>query len=124
MPIGESSQMSAHKEEPAQVFEVVRRLGTGSYAVVYLVREVLHMESEEDRQRLECENDGEDLDMSLDGHESDVVCREKMPRGNVYGKEYAIKLLSKANLDEEALSAQMFEASRLGLSLNQYLYFL
>ncbi|THH20828.1 hypothetical protein EW146_g576 [Bondarzewia mesenterica] len=34
------SSVAVH-EQPAQEFEVIRKLGTGSYAVVYLVREVL-----------------------------------------------------------------------------------
>lgn len=42
--------------------------------------------------------------MSDDGHGADSEDR-------VYGKEYAIKVLSKANLDEEALDAQLFEVS-------------
>ncbi|KAI6021491.1 CAMK/CAMK-unique protein kinase [Pisolithus microcarpus] len=53
----------------ATEFQVVRKLGTGSYAVVYLVRE------------------------------SYVS----------YGREFALKCLSKANLDEEALIAQLSE---------------
>ena len=102
----------AEGEEPAKTFEVVRRLGAGSYAVVYLVKEVLHVGEEASEGVDEgCESDGADLDMSMDGHDRDEACvfvkRQRMDR--VYGKEYAIKLLSKANLDEEALSAQMLE---------------
>ena len=103
VPIGESKG-----EELASAFEVVRRLGAGSYAVVYLVREVLRMDEREEDDR-DYESDGADLDMSMDGHDRDVACVRKEKKGHVYGKEYAVKLLSKANLDEEALSAQMFE---------------
>ena len=101
------------KEEPANVFEVVRKLGAGSYAVVYLVREVLSMGDAGDES---CENDGADLDMSMDGHDRDEVCVFRREKGGpVYGKEYAVKLLSKVNLDEEALNAQMFEVRVLGI---------
>lgn len=82
-------------EEPAKEFEVVRRLGAGSYAVVYLVREVLYRPPPSD-----------------DGHMSTVGLMDmddKFRPSTVYGREYAIKCLSKANLDEEALAAQMSE---------------
>ncbi|TFK44538.1 hypothetical protein BDQ12DRAFT_593580 [Crucibulum laeve] len=86
-------------KEPAQEFEVVRRLGSGSYAVVYLVREVLSRSPP-----------------SEDGHMSTIGAMEldgkflRQPE-TVYGREYAIKCLSKANLDEEALAAQMSEVT-------------
>lgn len=99
-----SSIAAPSAEEPACTFEVVRRLGTGSYAVVYLVREVLYRAPVgEDL----CEDDGADLDMSMDGHGD--MDTERIKRENVYGREYAVKLLSKANLDAEALEAQIFE---------------
>ncbi|THV06740.1 kinase-like protein [Dendrothele bispora CBS 962.96] len=85
-------------EEPAKEFEVKKRLGAGSYAVVYLVSEVLYRPPP-----------------SEDGHSSAVGSIEL--EGNdtkpsiVYGREYAIKCLSKANLDEEALAAQMTEVT-------------
>lgn len=87
-------------EEPAQEFEVVRRLGAGSYAVVYLVREVLYRPPP-----------------SEDGHPATVgtmdiddLSASRNP-STVYGREFAVKCLSKANLDEEALAAQMSEAT-------------
>lgn len=85
--------------EPAKEFEVVRRLGTGSYAVVYLVKEVLARPA-----------------VSDDGHCS-AVGRMEMEGETVkdrweYGREFAVKLLSKANLDEEALASQLFEVRR------------
>ena len=83
-------------EAPAQEFQVVRRLGTGSYAVVYLVREVLSRPSY-----------SHDSHMSLDGMElDDKVSRRQSIE---YGRDFAIKCLSKANLDEDALKAQMSE---------------
>lgn len=81
---------------PAKEFEVVRRLGTGSYAVVYLVQEVLFRHVPSD--------DGHSIlgSMEFDGSH---------PSQTVYGRQFAIKLLSKANLDEEALEAQMSEVT-------------
>ncbi|GBE81412.1 kinase-like protein [Sparassis crispa] len=93
-----SSEPRVDYDEPAKEFEVVRKLGTGSYAVVYLVREVLSRPLPSD-----------------DGHYA--VGRLELDEGPArrpsveYGREYAIKLLSKANLDKEALDAQMFEAT-------------
>lgn len=80
----------------AQEFEVVRQLGTGSYAVVYLVREVLFRPAH-----------SQDGHISLDGMELDD---KPTSRTSIeYGREFAIKCLSKANLDEEALAAQKAE---------------
>lgn len=119
-----SMEKAGAGDEPAKTFEVVRRLGTGSYAVVYLVREVLHLAAPLASPRLDTD-DGRDLDMSLDGHSCDdhddderemegrsagAVGQEE--NGSVYGREFAVKLLSKANLDDEALAAQMFEVRR------------
>ncbi|KAI0655911.1 kinase-like protein [Cubamyces menziesii] len=98
VPISSSEPRVDH-DEPAKEFEVVRKLGSGSYAVVYLVREVLS--------RPQASDDGHaitigrmDLDDGSPGNQS-----------TEYGREYAIKVLSKANLDEEALTAQLFEAT-------------
>ncbi|KAJ7594754.1 hypothetical protein C8J56DRAFT_448170 [Mycena floridula] len=85
-------------EEPAKEFEVVRRLGAGSYAVVYLVREVLY--------RPPLSDDGHITVGHMDM--DDKFCRRPT---TVYGREYAIKCLSKANLNEEALAAQMSEVT-------------
>ncbi|EIN11724.1 kinase-like protein [Punctularia strigosozonata HHB-11173 SS5] len=83
--------------EPAAEFEVVKRLGTGSYAVVYLVREVLSRGtvSEDDH----CNVGRLELDDASSRHSVE------------YGREYAIKVLSKANLDQDALEAQMTEVT-------------
>jgi hypothetical protein len=84
-------------EEPAKEFEIVRLLGTGSYAVVYLVREVLS-------RRLPSEDEHSPLGrLEID----DRFARRPSFE---YGREYAIKCLSKANLDQEALATQTFEA--------------
>lgn len=78
-----------------QEFKVVRVLGTGSYAVVYLVQEVLSRPPPSD-----------DGHMSIFGS----MDSDGAPQ-TVYGREFALKLLSKANLDEEALTAQMSEVT-------------
>jgi hypothetical protein len=86
----------AHEPPLASEFEVVRRLGSGSYAVVYLVREVLARR-----------------DPSDDGHVAGRLDLDDAASAGsalvTYGREFAIKCLSKANLDEEALEAQMAE---------------
>ena len=97
---------------PAKEFEVVRKLGTGSYAVVYLVREVLSRKTMLVPSSTLSSEDGHGvaavgrMDMSDDG-----LVREEEDR--IYGQEYAIKVLSKANLDQEALDAQLFEVRRI-----------
>ena len=80
----------------AKEFEVVRKLGTGSYAVVYLVREVLS--------RTLPSEDGHcgALDLGDTSHSTSYV---------TYGRDFALKCLSKANLDQDALAAQMSEVS-------------
>ncbi|KAF9047326.1 hypothetical protein BJ165DRAFT_1403061 [Panaeolus papilionaceus] len=91
---------SLDQQQPAQEFEVIKQLGTGSYAVVYLVQEVLYRPPRSD-----------------DGHMSTIGVMEFDNRlgggsgATVYGRKYAIKCLSKANLDEEALALQMTEAT-------------
>jgi hypothetical protein len=88
-------------EAPAQEFEVIRRLGTGSYAVVYHVREVLS--------RPVPSMDGH---ISIEGMELDdkLTSRPTIE----YGRDFAIKCLSKVDLDgEEALVAQKAEVSAI-----------
>ncbi|KAG2043538.1 kinase-like domain-containing protein [Suillus americanus] len=77
----------------AKEFEVVRRLGTGSYAVVYRVREVISRSP-----------------ISDDGHVG-VLDLDPSPPPIVYGRHFALKVLSKANLDSEALTAQLTEVT-------------
>ncbi|KIK03076.1 hypothetical protein K443DRAFT_655140 [Laccaria amethystina LaAM-08-1] len=95
----DSKQVSSHSTNSSrrQEFEVVRRLGTGSYAVVYLVQEVLFRPAP-----------------SEDGHMSTIGFMEFSDDGTfvrnpetVYGCNFAIKYLSKANLDKDALAARM-----------------
>ncbi|KAJ7668422.1 hypothetical protein DFH06DRAFT_982908 [Mycena polygramma] len=88
-----------HDTQPAREFEVVRRLGAGSYAVVYQVLEVL-----------ERAPPSEDGHSSMMGH-MDLDGKHSRTPSTTYGREYAIKCLSKANLDGEALTAQMDEVT-------------
>ena len=86
---------SVHDNTPgiAPDFEVIRKLGTGSYAVVYLVREVLSRSIP-----------------SEDGHCGILDLGDAPTTSYVsYGREFALKCLSKANLDEDALAAQLSE---------------
>ncbi|KAK7057417.1 U3 small nucleolar RNA-associated protein 6 [Favolaschia claudopus] len=94
---------------PAREFEVVRRLGAGSYAVVYQVLEVLERAPR-----------SEDGHSSMMGH-MDIDGKPQHARSpsTKYGREYAIKCLSKANLDDEALTAQMDEVT-IHQSLNAH----
>ncbi|KAI6131630.1 CAMK/CAMK-unique protein kinase [Pisolithus croceorrhizus] len=78
----------------ASELQVIRKLGTGSYAVVYLVREVLS--------RTTPSEDGHCGPLDLADTPSDKSYVS-------YGREFALKCLSKANLDEEALIAQLSE---------------
>lgn len=85
---------------PAKWLEVVRKLGSGSYAVVYLVREVLSSPP--------FPQDDDDTQLAfVDNLELDVPPRDPV----VFGREFAIKCLSKANLNRDALEAQLFEAT-------------
>src|ERR1700722_12232905 len=89
------SSFVSHRQEPANEFKIIRRLGTGSYAVVYLVREVLYHPLP-----------------SEDGHSSFLGSMDidgKISPAIEYGRNFAIKCLSKANLDQSALAAQMSE---------------
>ena len=88
--------------DPAPQLEVIGRLGSGSYAVVYLVKEVLARPSPSD-----------DAYISIGPFDLDAH-----PPQTVYGRKYAIKCLSKANLDDEALNAQLTEVRFLSLSLS------
>uniref|UniRef100_A0A0W0FEE6 Protein kinase domain-containing protein n=1 Tax=Moniliophthora roreri TaxID=221103 RepID=A0A0W0FEE6_MONRR len=92
------SFQSAEYEQPAREFEVVRRLGAGSYAVVYLVCEVLSRPPPSEG------------NLSMMGS-MELEGKSRPSQQIQYGREYAIKCLSKANLDEDALAAQMTEVT-------------
>lgn len=87
--------------DPTTKFEVIRKLGTGSYAVVFLVREVFgshRLHSSEDDDQFPA--GGLDLSSS-----SSALVKP------TYGREFAIKCLSKANLSPQELQVQMFEVN-------------
>ncbi|KAJ3487109.1 hypothetical protein NLJ89_g11746 [Agrocybe chaxingu] len=87
--------------EPVHEFEVIKQLGTGSYAVVYLVQEVLSRPA-----------NSEDGHMSTIGSmELDNSSLNSTTPQTVYGRKYAIKCLSKADLDEDALAIQLSEVT-------------
>lgn len=91
-----SAHPTVDSEAPAQEFEVVRRLGTDSYAVVYLVREILFRPVPSTDGHISLE--GMELDDKLNGRPTIE-----------YGRDFAIKFLSKEHLDKEALAAQKAE---------------
>jgi hypothetical protein len=70
--------------------EIIRKVGSGSYAVVYLARQILYDPSEDESW---------DPDDYTDGGPQQVT----------YGKEFALKCLCKHNLDEDLLHVQRFE---------------
>lgn len=85
--------------DPNATFEVIRKLGTGSYAVVFLVREVFGS------YRRNASDD--DDQFPAGGLDLSLADAPKL----TYGREFAIKCLSKANLSPEELQVQMFEVS-------------
>jgi serine/threonine protein kinase len=100
-----TAEDTAQDSGPVRELEVVRRLGTGSYAVVYLVRELL------DRPSSDGDNSSEEGllgPIDLDAPLADIE-HPGSKTASRYGKEYAIKCLSKANLDEDALYSQLSE---------------
>ncbi|TRM69706.1 hypothetical protein BD626DRAFT_16828 [Schizophyllum amplum] len=102
---GSDSAGSAYEDAPpAKSFQVIRKLGTGSYAVVYLVAEVL-----DDDER--ADSSDEEFDGMLGSF--DETQAKHVARAPRLGRHYAIKCLSKANLDEEQLQAQAIEVSHL-----------
>lgn len=111
------------EEELADEFEVVKKLGSGSYAVVYLVREVRRefvREEEDDYFGAGLELDENDHERTVNGRGKHVMDRWRNEtkvavngssgrRRLVYGRNFAVKVLSKRNLDDEALKSQRFE---------------
>lgn len=89
---------------PAPRLEVVGKLGAGSYAVVYLVKEIVSRTPIE-RPASPSSADG---DLSMMSDSSD----DSRPRYRyTYGREFAVKCLAKGNLSPEELEIQMFEVS-------------
>jgi hypothetical protein len=78
-------------ERVARRFEVIRKLGTGSYAAVYLVREVFS------RSSLSEDDHIDPLGLPELGNSASMRPRMK------YGREYTVELIFKAKLNEEEL---------------------
>lgn len=87
-----------HAPDDGIQFEVVRQLGYGSYAIVYLVKEILY----------EPDHGNGDHDLFPHVEEEDgAMVHEK----TVYGREFALKCLSKRNLTDDQITVQKFEAT-------------
>jgi predicted nucleic acid-binding Zn-ribbon protein len=99
-------------EDEDEQFQVIKELGKGSYAIVYLVHQVFFtpcrgvsvpgVAASRDRSDPESNEDCQIL-----GHmDSDVKSHQPQ---KTYGRKFAIKCLSKANLDREELDIQLAE---------------
>ncbi|CAE7085633.1 unnamed protein product [Rhizoctonia solani] len=86
-------------------YEIVRKLGSGSYATVFLAREILGEPAPPTDSDLPFEWNGSD-----DAHaDPDMTIRTA---GRTYGRSFAIKCLSRASLTTpESLAVQMLEAT-------------
>ncbi|KAG8908034.1 hypothetical protein FRB99_000852 [Tulasnella sp. 403] len=89
---------SAARDEPqpADHLQVVCKLGAGSYAVVYLVREIISRTL---------------VDRPATAEPDDLSDSDSLRYRYDYGREFAVKVLSKANLTKEQLEIQLFEAT-------------
>jgi len=96
-------------------YEIVKKLGSGSYATVFLAREILAEPTPPSDTDLPFEWNGSD-----DAHaDPDVTIRtpglSPSPTGRSYGRPFAIKCLSRASLTTpESLAVQMLEATLHG----------
>lgn len=107
----------SEEDELASELEVVNKLGSGSYAVVYLVREVLHEPVDDDEDYFGGRLDFDDFGRTVSGRGKRVTdlwrsdkkkatavvangSSRKTTRA-LYGREFAVKVLSKQNLDED-----------------------
>lgn len=114
-----STSLIPDEAEPSPTFQVVRKLGTGSYAVVYLVREVISPPSSPPSSPSDSskqdegvfEFDSSSSSSSPPSPRSPTLLPRKRPPQLATGREFAIKCLSKANLDADALRAQLLEAT-------------
>jgi len=142
-----TSSSSTESEPGLNRLEIVRQLGTGSYAVVYLVREVLDQPTGRKRS-----DSGSELEWDMEGEDGIVGLGTGAGKGRSYGREFgesssllspppsflsgvvgakhflisslspcfrntALKCLSKQDLSEESLEVQMFEVRPPSLDL-------
>ncbi|KAG9010805.1 hypothetical protein FRB94_009712 [Tulasnella sp. JGI-2019a] len=98
-----TSAARPEQSPPATHLQVVRKLGAGSYAVVYLVKEILSRKLVEQPR-------GRGMGLQF-GDEDDDEMNEGTMWEYEYGREFAVKCLSKASLSPEELVIQMFEAT-------------
>ena len=96
------SSAPRHGEHPpATHFEVVRKLGAGTYATVYSAKEILSKTLVSN----------ESVPHGQEAREDNAVSCMRKTYIYQYGREFAVKCLSKANLSPEELDVQMFEAT-------------
>ncbi|CAE6531653.1 unnamed protein product [Rhizoctonia solani] len=87
-------------------YEIVRKLGSGSYATVFLAREILAEPAPPTDSDFAFEWNGSD-----DAH-ADPDMTIRADTGRTYGRSFAIKCLSRASLTTpESLAVQMLEAT-------------
>ena len=103
---------TCNDEDEDEQFQVIKELGKGSYAVVYLVHQVPRGASDpcSASSRVWSNTDSSE-DGQILGHmdsEEPLVKPIHHPT-KTYGRNFAIKCLSKANLDKEELDVQMAE---------------
>jgi len=105
---------SDNDEDEDEQFHVIKELGKGSYAVVYLVHQV-------PRGAAPSRPRSNTADSSEDGHilghmdSEEPLAKPAHQPAKTYGRQFAIKCLSKANLDKEGLGIQMTEVPFLSL---------
>jgi len=86
-------------------FEIVRQLGYGSYAIVYLVKEILYEPSHEFHRPQDNHHPFSTTDEDAFLHDDDEEGE------TIYGREFALKCLSKKNLTDDQIAVQKFEAT-------------
>lgn len=99
-----------HDHEDEQ-FEVLKELGKGSYAVVYLVHQVFFTHGASAPSSAFSRGRSNTAESSENGHILGHMDNEgflALPKKTL-GRKFAIKCLSKANLDKEELDIQMAE---------------
>jgi len=109
------SKASTESHDESGILEVVRQIGVGSYAVVYLVREVLFDPGLEP-EPIPLDSTLSQTPKASDGFASlsklDTLgsSRTKDKSQVVYGRDFALKCLCKRNLSDELLVLQRGEA--------------
>ncbi|CAE6372776.1 unnamed protein product [Rhizoctonia solani] len=103
---GREPVLGGPENGPNARYEIVRKLGSGSYATVFLAREILAEPVPPTDSDFPFEWNGSD-----DAHaDPDMTIRTST--GRTYGRSFAIKCLSRASLTTpESLAVQMLEAT-------------